>query len=246
MPTQQVALPQRNNPFWYRLIKAYGRVSASFGWQQPLSAEKMLAQALRRQRREDFIDTSFCEGLEAFVTSANNEARLNGFGRLTISQMVAMALNQRLRLEAWREEHPLIAQEQVRPPLIIVGLPRTGTTFLHQLLSQDPQFRSPRRFEIELPVPPPLEDALAHDRRVKRVQLGLDVIHKIVPHFMAVHPMAAPYPDECQQITQYQFCSMGMQHIIDAPSYQHWLLAHDYTRDLAFHQRFIIARKSNR
>jgi hypothetical protein len=239
MRNQQSMLPQRNNPFWYRLIKAHARASQALGLQKPLSAEHMLAQALRRQQRDRFEDISFCEGLEAFVAAANNEARLNGFGRLTIASMVRMALKQRLRLEAWREQHPDIGQQQVRRPLIIVGMPRTGTTFLHQLLYQDKQFRSPRRFEIELPVPPPREDALQHDRRVKQVQFGLDVIHKIVPHFMAVHPMAAPYPDECQQITQYQFCSMGLAHIMDAPSFQQWLLAHDYRLDLAFHKRFL-------
>ena len=156
-----------------------------------------------------------------------------------VSNLVAMTLKHRLQLEAWRADHAELDNERICNPLIIVGLPRTGTTFLHQLLFQDPQFRSPLRFEIEQPVPPPMENAVSCDPRVVRVQRGIDVIHRIVPHFMDIHPMAAHFPDECQQITAYQFSSMGLQHIIDAPSYQQWLLAHDFTQDLEFHRGFL-------
>ena len=240
MKARPGALPQPNRPFWYRLINAHYRFAAKLGYARPFSAERMVAGAIRRNGGQGFGDNSFREGLDAYVAALNDEAGLNGFGRVAIGSMIRLLLQHRLRLEAWRQAHPEVAQQTIRRPLIIAGLPRTGTTILHQLLSQDAQFRAPRRFEIDRPVPPPAEHAVARrDPRVRQVQRGLDVIHGIVPHFMAIHPMAAPFPDECQQITAYQFSSIGLQHIAVVPSFQRWLLDHDFSRDLQFHQRFL-------
>lgn len=233
-------LPQPNRPFWYRLINAHYRFARALGYARPFSSERMVAKAMRRNGGQAFRDTSFREGLDAYVDALNGEAQLNGFGRVAIGSMINLLLYHRLRLEAWWQQHPAVAQQTICRPLIIAGLPRTGTTILHQLLSQDRQFRAPRRFEIDRPVPPAAEDAVERkDPRVRQVQRGLDVIHSIVPHFMAIHPMAAPFPDECQQITAYQFSSIGLQHIAIVPSFQQWLLDHDFSRDLQFHKRFL-------
>lgn len=198
-----------------------------------------MQRAIKSQGGQAFRHNDFVEPLQLLLTAANDEANLNGFGRVMLRTLVGYLLTHRLRLEAWREQHTEIDQQRIERPLIIAGLPRTGTTFLHQLLSQDSQFRSPRTFEIDRPVPPPLQDALQNDPRVAEVQRGVDMIHRVVPHMQAIHPIAAHFPDECQQITFYQFASIGFQHIMDVPSYRDWLLQRDYTADLAFHQRFL-------
>lgn len=237
--SQPSSLPPHLNPLWYRGIKSLDRVAHRVGVARPLSAERLMQRALKSQRREGFSDNSFEPGLEALLSAANGEAQLNGFGRFMLYNLVSILLRQRLRVEAWRESHADVAAQRIQRPLIIAGLPRTGTTFLHQLLAQDPQFRAPRTFEIDRPVPPPLEGAIDHDPRVKNVQRGIDVIHRIVPHFQAIHPIAARTPDECQQITSYQFSSIGFQHILEIPTFRQWLLGHDFRRDLEFHYRFL-------
>lgn len=233
------ALPPHLNPLWYRGIKAGDRLLHRVGLARPLSAERAEQKAIKSEGGADFSDTSYREALHALVDAANNEADLNGFGRVMLSNLLRILLTHRLRVQVWRREHPEVAAQKVERPLIIAGLPRTGTTFLYQLLAQDAQFRAPRTFEIDRPVPPPQEDALQNDPRVKEVQRGIDVIHRIVPHFQAIHPIAARFPDECQQITSYQFSTIGFQHIMHVPSFQRWLLQHDFTTDLEFHRTFL-------
>lgn len=230
--------PQALNPWWYRLVKRVYRLGDRAGITGPLQADRLMQKAMRSQGRL-FDDYSFVEGLESLLNSANEEARLNGFGRLMLTALVGRYLRQRLQLEQWRHEHPQVALENIVRPLFIVGLPRTGSTFLHQLLSQDEQFRAPRTFEIDRPVPPPAENAIDVDPRVKEIQRGIDVIHRIVPHFKAIHPLGAAFPDECQQITAYQFSSIAFQHIMQVPAFRRWVLAHDFTTDLQFHRRFL-------
>ena len=236
--SQPELAPQALNPWWYRLVKLLYRLGDRAGITGPLQADRLMQKAMRSQGRL-FDDYSFVQGLESLLSSANEEARLNGFGRLMLTALVGRYLKQRLQLEQWRDEHPQVALENIVRPLFIVGLPRTGTTFLHQLLSQDKQFRAPRTFEIDRPVPPPAENAIDVDPRVKEIQRGIDVIHRIVPHFKAIHPLGATFPDECQQITAYQFSSIAYQHIMQVPSFRRWVLAHDFTADLQFHRRFL-------
>ncbi len=238
MPSS-TSLQPHLNPLWYRGIKAADRLAHRLGLAKPVDAGRLVKKAIKSQGGEAFSDTSFNEALTILVDSANTEADLNGFGRVMLSNLLRVLLTHRLRVEVWRRSHPEIDRERIRQPLIIAGLPRTGTTFLYQLLAQDPQFRAPRTFEIDRPVPPPLEDALEKDPRVREVQRGFDVIHRIVPHMQAIHPIAAHFPDECQQITSYQFSSIGFQHIMYVPSFQRWLLQHDFTADLEFHRRFL-------
>lgn len=230
--------PQALNPWWYQAIKLAYRLGDQIGITAPLQSDRLMQKAMRAGGRV-FEDYSFLEGLEVLVESANTEARLNGFGTVMLQTLIGRYLKQRLLLERWRETHSEVAGQKIARPLFIAGLPRTGTTFLHQLLSCDDQFRAPRTFEIDRPVPPPAEDAIHCDRRVRDIQRGIDVIHRIVPHFKAIHPLGASLPDECQQITSYQFSSIGYQHILEVPSFRKWLLAHDFTEDLHFHYRFL-------
>lgn len=228
----------QRHPWWYRSIKSAYRFGDYAGISRPLQVDRLLNKAIRSQQR-DFTDKSFLPGLEALVSSANTEAKLNGFGRVMLRALIGRYLKQRLLLEQWREAHPEVNQENIVRPLMIVGLPRTGTTFLHQLLSQDEQFRAPRTFEIDRPVPPPAENAIHLDPRVREIQRGIDVIHRIVPHFQSIHPLGAVLPDECQQITAYQFSSIAYQHIMELPSFRRWLLNHDFTEDIVFHRQFL-------
>jgi hypothetical protein len=230
--------PQQLNPWWYQLINRAYRLGDQLGIIGPLQVDQLLHKASQSQGRI-FDNCSFMPALEALIDSANTEAHLNGFGRVMLTALVGRYLKQRLQLEQWREDHPEVSREKIVRPVIIAGLPRTGTTFLHQLLSQDEQFRAPRTFEIDRPVPPPAEDAIHRDRRVRDIQRGIDVIHRIVPHFKAIHTLGAVLPEECQQITAYQFSSIAYQHILEVPSFRRWVLGHDFTEDLLFHRQFL-------
>ena len=90
------------------------------------------------------------------------------------------------------------------PPVFVIGLPRTGTTFLHRLLSLDPAVRCPLTYELFDVAPRHASDPVRDKKaRVKYVQNGIDQLKSIVPHIEAIHEIGAEEPEEC-------FVSMGM------------------------------------
>jgi Sulfotransferase family len=106
-----------------------------------LNAPHLLAAARRRTHLHDFGDPALQEPLRRLVQSMEGEARLNFIGRVAAREDLTHMLMNRLKMERDRQQHPDIAAEQIRRPLFITGLPRTGSTFLHGLLAQDPANR---------------------------------------------------------------------------------------------------------
>ena len=98
-------------------------------------------------------------------------------------------LRSRLRLEELYRLHPEIEDEQIDRPIIVCGLPRTGTTHLLNLLSQDPSFRWLPYWESLEPFPDPKErpGRDGRDPRIARCARALDGINKVIPLFNAMH-----------------------------------------------------------
>ena len=155
------------------------------------------------------------EALGILLESLNREAELTFFGRFFAKMAVGNALQQRAALGAyWRESHrssePAHSSStsnldsRIRRPIIIAGLPRTGTTLLQELLSQDPRHRAPRTWELMEPVPPPpCPDAPGQSAngtdgvttaRIARVQSDIDNYKKLAPGIDSFHPISARRP----------------------------------------------------
>src|SRR5262249_26175097 len=122
----------------------------------------LLAAARRRTGLDDFGDPAFREPLARLVRSIEDEARLTLVGRFAAVMQLVELLANRLLLQRDRRRHPAIAEETIRRPLVITGLPRSGSTFLHGLLAQDPANRAPVHWELRFPSPPP--DSATRDR----------------------------------------------------------------------------------
>jgi hypothetical protein len=87
------------------------------------------------------------EGLERLLDSARREASLNQSGIAATEGMVVILLMKRLEIEDWYSRHPEIDEQRIEAPLMILGLPRTGSTALHCLLGEDPAARVMRNWE---------------------------------------------------------------------------------------------------
>lgn len=98
----------------------------------------------RREKLDEFGDESFRDPLHALLGACEREARLSPLGRVMTRQLVLGLLATRLRLEELLREHPEIRDERIEAPVVILGLPRTGTTHLHNLLVQGGARRSCR------------------------------------------------------------------------------------------------------
>ena len=132
-----------------------------------LRANALLAEASRRcDGLDDFGDPSFRAGLDCLLASLNDEAQLSEQGRALFAERIVDSLCNRLRLEDYCKRHPEIEQESIADPVVIVGLPRTGTTMLHRILACDPRFYTAKFWEVRFPSPLAEPAAGAEDPRI--------------------------------------------------------------------------------
>ncbi len=126
--------------------------------------------ASEQMRLSDFGPDTFRPGLARLIESIESDGRLTLFGRYFARRQLLELLTHRLQLVDYRSRHPEIADEVIRRPLFILGLPRTGTTLLYGLLAEDPANRAPLSWEIDDPCPPAETKTYQSDPRIERTQ----------------------------------------------------------------------------
>jgi LPS sulfotransferase NodH len=149
------------------------------------------------------------------------------------------ALATRLQLVDWRKRHPEVAAQQIRRPLFVLGMPRTGTTLLHGLLAQDPAARAPLTWEVAAPCPAPETATFASDPRIDAARARERDLERVAPGFAAIHPSGALLPQECVSLTAPEFVSMQWEATYAVPSYQRWCEAQDHAPVYRWHRRFL-------
>ncbi|MBU4446941.1 MAG: sulfotransferase, partial [Proteobacteria bacterium] len=181
-----------NRSMLLRLINTIGRPLAKNGLSfLRLDETTLLNKACAQTGLDDFGDDSFREALRVLLRSYETEAQLSFVGRICVHGDLVRLLNNRLRLIADRRRHPAIAAEVIRRPLFITGLPRSGTTFLHALLAQDPAHRAPQVWEVMHPSPPPEQASYATDPRITTTARQLKWLDLLMPDFKKVHLIGA-------------------------------------------------------
>ena len=201
--------------------------------------EDLLEAAHRQTRLEDFGDPSFREPLRRLLESLEAEAGLNLMGRLASRYDMVRLLANRLRMEEDRKRNPGIAEEETPRPIIIAGLPRTGTTLLHSLLALDPGSRVPSTWETMYPSPPPEAATYLTDRRIGLVDRQMRWFQRMVKGFDRIHPVGARLPIECLVIFSQSFLSYQFETTHRLPSYLGWLEGQDLRPAYEVHRRFL-------
>jgi hypothetical protein len=135
--------------------------------------------------------------------------------------------------------HPAIAEERILRPIFIVGLPRSGTTFLHNLLAQDPDNLVPLCWETIYPCPERRSLWSGRDRRPDRVDRQISAFSRLAPELSQIHPMTAQSPQECTEITAHVFRSLRLDTTHHVPSYRQWLDRTGHLAAYRFHKRFL-------
>ncbi len=188
-----------------------------------LDPESLLRRASRHTQLRDFGDAAFREPLDVYLRSLDTEARLTALGRQIAGSDCLRLLENRLHLVDTWKRHPEIEAAPVRQPLFILGLPRTGTSILHELFGQDPANRVPSSWEAMRPWPPPERATYRTDPRIAEVDKHLAGVDRLVPGFKQMHPMAAELPQECVTLMAHDFATMIFHTQHRVPSYQAWL-----------------------
>jgi hypothetical protein len=206
---------------------------------QPLELESLLDAAKGRTGLTNFGDTTFCEPLRRLLNSCRNEARLNSIGKLVCAEDILQLLSNRLLIQRDCEKWPGIAEQKIEAPLFITGLPRSGTTLLHNLLAQDDrEFYAPATWEVMFPSPPAFAGQ-DNKRRIKRAATNLALFNLLVPEFRKIHPVSAGFPQECVAILSHSFMSDQFDTMFNIPTYQSWLEKQDVRPAYAYHRQFL-------
>lgn len=207
---------------------------------EPLDLSRLVNEAFRSTGLDDLGLPTWREGAERLVDELNSGAALHELGAVIASTEIATYLSNRLRIVDWAKHNPEITEQDIRPPIVILGQPRTGTTILFGVLAQDPGNRVPLTWEVDKPWPPPQAATYESDPRIQEVQAGLEASEVLMPGFMGMHAMGAQLGQECVRITAGDFRSMIFSTQYRVPEYQHWLLHEaDMAPAYRYHRLFL-------
>jgi hypothetical protein len=203
-----------------------------------LTPDALMAAATEQTGLDDFGDLAFIGRLDVLCTALREEAGLSRAGLVSLHTQLVGLLRNRLLLEQLLTLHPEIYDEPIDRPVVVAGLPRTGTTHLHNLLAADPALRSLPYWESLEPVLPEAERVAvaggAPDPRPERCQLGLDVVNGALPHFRRMHDMTVDHVHEEIQLLAMDVSTMLFETLALVPSWRDHYLATDQTPSYAY------------
>lgn len=213
---------------------------AAYGATLELTPAAMLSAAAERTGLDDFGDPAFRERLDVLCASLREEAGLSDAGvAVAFEQLVGNLVN-RLRLEALIARHPEIEDVAVERPIIICGLPRSGTTHLHNLMAADPNLRHLPYWESLEPFPAP-QDGDDENPRRERCAAGVDLINTVMPEFKRMHDMTVEHAHEEIQLLANDFSTMLFETTYYLPSFAEYYKSHDQGPSYAYLKRSLQA-----
>ncbi|MDE8349984.1 MAG: sulfotransferase [Acidocella sp.] len=179
------------------------------------------------------------QGLVRLAASLDAESELTMFGALAIHHDFLRLLRNAAYIEAQHRDVPAIAKVRVTAPIFILGLPRSGTSFLHSLLALDAANQVPRNWQTIYPLPRPPDFKASAHKQARIVDRELRFFAGFAPGFSQAHPITADSPQECTEITAHTFQSLRFDTTFRVPSYQTWLDAHGHAEAFRFHSKFL-------
>ena len=178
---------------------------------------------------EDFGPTIFIDGLQRLVSSINREAQLTDGGLLAQEQRLLGLLVNRLRHEQSIAAHAGIADQEIRAPIVIVGLPRTGSTMTHRLLAADPDHTAMLWWEGRHPAMLPGEVRGEPEERRALGRAEVEAVVAASPEALDIHPWQHDGADEEILLLEHTFLSTTPEAFMNVPSYSEWVEAQDHT-----------------
>ena len=203
------------------------------------TVESLIAEARTRTGGlEDFGPGPFLQPLSLFVSSLERDARLNPVGQYIARERALAHIVNRLSYVNDRKLYPGIAQQKIVKPLFIIGLGRTGSTILHDILAQDPANRAPLTWEVTFPSPPPATATFLTDPRIAQCEAGFPPMDERREKFKAMHPMGAQLSQECVVMMGDAMCTPLFHNQFRVTEYQDWVdRAGDWAHVYDFHHR---------
>jgi hypothetical protein len=203
---------------------------------RPLVVEELIAIAQRRTGLTDFGEWQFVAPLRVLLQACEHEAALGAFGRFALRWDALRFLENLLQLRA-AEKASSAPPPMIEQPIFVTGLPRSGTSFLHNLLIEDTANAVPRCWQTIHPWI--AGDPAGEARSIRQVDRQLKLFRCLAPDFGAMHPITATAPQECSEITAHVFASLRFDTTHHVPSYRAWLDNAGHREAYRFHRRFL-------
>ncbi len=201
-----------------------------------LSVEALSERARRLARADDLWGEAWQPAARALLGAIEAEAGLlPNRAEATAVEMVDHLVT-RARIATKLRERPDILDLDVPSPIVISGLPRSGTTLLHNLLARAPGMRGYRLWELRAPATPAEAPLDWSRRQVELTQGMLDRLYTAQPRFRTIHPLAPTDPDECNWMLRRSFATPVYAWTFRVPSYYRWLRTADMRAAYAEHK----------
>ena len=189
-----------------------------------LHIEPILAVARAQSNISGLLDDEIIEPITRLLDALRTEAKLSEQGIRIAQSQIASLLVTRARIREMLRRYPEILKEEIRHPVIIVGLPRTGTTKLQRSLAASGAFQNLPLWKILNPLPIPA-DPSGTDSRIAIAERFVSMLQQVIPDFYAGHPMIATEPDEEPLLQELSFLSESFCFMFNIPSYQKWVVS---------------------
>ena len=189
-----------------------------------------LAEILEESRKatglDDFGPGDIRPGLEALAATYETGG-FNERGRKRNRRRLVQLLSTRLKMQAAFDAHPEILERPIPKPMVLTGMPRSGTSALFNLLACDPAARPLLLWETQFPDPlEGLEDGQSDPRR-DALEAHYAKSREANPEFTKIHYAAADNPEECVLVHAYSFHGVQMGVEIMREPYASWYRQQD-------------------
>jgi len=204
-----------------------------------LDPATLMAAASAETGLDDFGDPWFREPLDVVCAAYREQGGLSPVGLTMNWAQLQSMLKNRLLIEHYVAEHPEVTAIEIARPIVIAGLPRTGTTHLHNMLAADPALRHLPYWESLEPLLPPAERGMTPDPRIARAAAGLEIVNGAMPNFAAMHEMTADHVHEEIQLLALTFSTMFFETLAPTPRYRDWWDSTDQRPAYAYLKRIL-------
>jgi sulfotransferase family protein len=201
------------------------------------TVDDLHASAIRLTGLDDFGADDYRDGLAVLLESYARDEDLTLLGSKMSRVFLRGALVARLLSEAAWRRYPEYAAVGIDRPVFVTGLPRTGTTALHRLLTADPAHQGLELWLTQAPQPRPPRESWAADPVFAQMQAAYAQHHVEHPEFMGVHYIAADQVEECWQLLRQSMRSISFECLAHLPTYSAWLAGQDWTSAYRRHRR---------
>ena len=213
------------------------RVLRGLGRNPPkLEPDLLLRNARQRTGLTDVSVQALFGPLKRLMEALEREAQLTPLGRVMVRRHLVNLLETALLLQ--RDRSSSVENQRILAPAFIVGLPRTGTTLLHNLLAQDPATRVPLTWEAMFPAGYPESPSMLRKAKWK-ASARLAMANCIAPDFRRIHPLGFDRPEECVALMAPGFTSALFHTLYRVPSYQDWFESARQTPGFEMHFRVL-------